>query len=33
MSSATPSRPALIAAFADNYLIWGSTYLGIRIVV
>lgn len=32
-SSATPSRAALIAGFAAIYLIWGSTYLGIRIVV
>jgi drug/metabolite transporter (DMT)-like permease len=28
-----PSRPALIAGFAAIYLIWGSTYLGIRIAV
>jgi len=28
-----PSRSALIAAFAAIYLIWGSTYLGIRIAV
>jgi drug/metabolite transporter (DMT)-like permease len=28
-----PSRTALIAAFAAIYLIWGSTYLGIRIAV
>jgi drug/metabolite transporter (DMT)-like permease len=32
-SSSSPSRTALIAAFAAIYLIWGSTYLGIRIVV
>ena len=32
-SSSTPSRTALIAGFAAIYLIWGSTYLGIRIVV
>ncbi len=31
--SATPNRSALIAAFTAIYLIWGSTYLGIRIVV
>ncbi|RXK54685.1 EamA family transporter [Oleiharenicola lentus] len=28
-----PSRTALIAAFGAIYLIWGSTYLGIRIAV
>jgi drug/metabolite transporter (DMT)-like permease len=28
-----PSRAALIAGFAAIYLIWGSTYLGIRIAV
>jgi drug/metabolite transporter (DMT)-like permease len=28
-----PSRTALIAGFAAIYLIWGSTYLGIRIAV
>ena len=34
MSSSPPaSRAALIAGFAAIYLIWGSTYLGIRIVV
>ncbi len=35
MSAAShpPSRSALIAGFAAIYLIWGSTYLGIRIVV
>ncbi|HEY8994739.1 MAG TPA: EamA family transporter [Lacunisphaera sp.] len=32
-SPAHPSRPALIAGFAAIYLIWGSTYLGIRIAV
>ncbi len=32
-SSAQPSRTALIAAFAAIYIIWGSTYLGIRIAV
>lgn len=29
----TPSRTSLILAFAAIYLIWGSTYLGIRIAV
>jgi drug/metabolite transporter (DMT)-like permease len=29
----TPSRTALILGFATIYLVWGSTYLGIRIVV
>src|SRR5436190_11629693 len=29
----TASRSALIAGFSAIYLIWGSTYLGIRIVV
>ena len=28
-----PSRTALIAAFATIYVVWGSTYLGIRIAV
>ncbi|MBI5693941.1 MAG: EamA family transporter [Verrucomicrobia bacterium] len=28
-----PSRTALVVAFAAIYLIWGSTYLGIRIAV
>src|ERR1700755_2468006 len=32
-SASAPSRTALIAGFAAIYLIWGSTYLGIRIVV
>ncbi len=32
-SAPPPSRSALIAAFAAIYLIWGSTYLGIRIAV
>ncbi|MDQ5978456.1 MAG: hypothetical protein QG602_1430 [Verrucomicrobiota bacterium] len=32
-SSAQPARSALLAAFAAIYLIWGSTYLGIRIAV
>lgn len=30
---AIPSRTAILAAFAAIYLIWGSTYLGIRIAV
>jgi drug/metabolite transporter (DMT)-like permease len=29
----TPTRTALIAAFATIYIVWGSTYLGIRIAV
>jgi drug/metabolite transporter (DMT)-like permease len=32
-SSPTPSRTALIAGFVTIYLVWGSTYLGIRIAV
>jgi drug/metabolite transporter (DMT)-like permease len=32
-SSPAPSKAALIAGFAAIYLIWGSTYLGIRIAV
>jgi drug/metabolite transporter (DMT)-like permease len=32
-SAATPSRPALIGAFATIYLVWGSTYLGMHIAV
>jgi drug/metabolite transporter (DMT)-like permease len=32
-STATPSRTALVLAFAAIYLIWGSTYLGIRIAI
>src|SRR5471030_1481308 len=31
--AAAPSRGALILAFAVIYLIWGSTYLGIRVAV
>ncbi|HWA85152.1 MAG TPA: EamA family transporter [Opitutus sp.] len=31
--STAPARSALITAFAAIYLIWGSTYLGIRIAV
>jgi drug/metabolite transporter (DMT)-like permease len=30
---ATPSRSALLLAFATLYLVWGSTYLAIRIAV
>lgn len=29
----TPSRSALLAAFITIYLVWGSTYLGIRVAV
>ncbi|PAW65031.1 MAG: hypothetical protein B9S34_11640 [Opitutia bacterium Tous-C1TDCM] len=32
-SSAAPTRSALVLAFAAIYLIWGSTYLGIRVAV
>ncbi len=32
-STSGPSRGALIAGFATIYLVWGSTYLGIRICV
>ncbi len=32
-SPASPKRSALILAFAAIYLIWGSTYLGIRVAV
>ena len=32
-SSPQPSRGALLLAFAAIYLIWGSTYLGIRVAV
>ena len=28
-----PSRSALLTAFAAIYLVWGSTYLGIRLAV
>jgi drug/metabolite transporter (DMT)-like permease len=31
--SVAPSRSALLLAFAAIYLIWGSTYLGIRVAV
>ena len=33
VSSPSPSRTSLIVAFAAIYLIWGSTYLGIRVAV
>jgi len=32
-ATATPSRPAIISAFATIYLVWGSTYLGMHIAV
>jgi len=32
-TSPTPSRTSFILAFAAIYLIWGSTYLGIRVAV
>jgi len=32
-SAAAPSRTALVLAFAAIYIIWGSTYLGIRVAV
>jgi drug/metabolite transporter (DMT)-like permease len=32
-ASSSPSRAALCAGFAAIYIIWGSTYLGIRLVV
>jgi len=32
-SAATPSRSALIGAFATIYVVWGSTYLGMHIAV
>lgn len=32
-SSPPPTRAALVAGFAAIYLIWGSTYLGIRLAV
>lgn len=32
-TSPPPSRTALILAFATIYLIWGSTYLGIRVAI
>lgn len=33
VSESAPSRTKIIAAFAAIYLIWGSTYLGIRIAI
>lgn len=33
MSSATPPRTALLLAFGTIYLVWGSTYLGIRVTL
>lgn len=33
LALSTPSRSALILAFAAIYLIWGSTYLGIRVAI
>jgi drug/metabolite transporter (DMT)-like permease len=33
MSDRPPSRAALVLAFAAIYLIWGSTYLGIRVAI
>lgn len=33
VASAHPSRAALIAAFATIYVVWGSTYLAIRVAV
>lgn len=33
MSSSSPSRSALILAFASIYFIWGGTYLGIRVAI
>ena len=33
MNGPAPSRTALVAAFTTIYLVWGSTYLGIRIAV
>jgi drug/metabolite transporter (DMT)-like permease len=32
-SSSAPTRSALILAFAAIYIVWGSTYLGIRIAI
>src|ERR1700720_4594910 len=32
-STANPTTAALVAAFAAIYLVWGSTYLGIRYAV
>jgi len=33
MSASTPTRTALLFAFATIYLVWGSTYLAIRVAV
>ncbi|GAB1487821.1 drug/metabolite exporter YedA [Opitutaceae bacterium] len=33
MSTSTPTRTALIIAFATIYIVWGSTYLAIRVAV
>ncbi len=33
MSESAPSRTRIVAAFAAIYLIWGSTYLGIRFAI
>jgi drug/metabolite transporter (DMT)-like permease len=33
MSDTAPSRASLAAGFATIYLVWGSTYLGIRIAI
>ncbi|MCB2406712.1 drug/metabolite exporter YedA [Hymenobacter lucidus] len=33
MPTATPSRAAILGAFAIVYIIWGSTYLGIRFAI
>ena len=33
MSTLTPTRTALVLAFATIYLVWGSTYLAIRVAV
>ena len=33
MSESAPSRTKILAAFAAIYLIWGSTYLGIRFAI
>jgi drug/metabolite transporter (DMT)-like permease len=33
MKAVAPSRGAIILAFATIYLVWGSTYLGIRVAV
>src|ERR1043166_9373591 len=33
MTSTRPSRALIILAFAAVYIIWGSTYLGIRLAI